>query len=381
MYTLNYPARLVLLMLFAFSACKPEKEASVEIEKKTINWGARADSATHSFIDHFWNSPKKYFNYDNIGNTEFHYWPQAHALDVVIDAYLRTQDAQYVTYMNQWHEGVPVMNGGNFINDFYDDMEWNGLAMLRAYEVTGNEQFKAGVDQVWEDIKLGWNEEQGGGIAWQKKQLYYKNTPANAPACILAARLYQKFNLEEDKEWTIKIYNWLKPNLFVAETGFVYDGVNRQNDGKKDDWQFTYNQGLFIGASLELYKITQDKSYLDNAIKAANYAINSNVTNRILKDEGKGDGGLFKGVFVRYFAQLILHPDLPTETRKRYINFLTYNAETLWTKGTDKSKILFGSYWATPPVNETDLTIQTSGAILLEAMALLEKEGMVSEEE
>src|SRR5690625_7385194 len=100
-------------------------------------------------------------------------------------------------------------------------MEWNALAMLRAYQVTGEEGFKNDVDTIWQDIKKGWNSIMGGGIAWRKSQLYYKNTPANAPAAILAARLYRESGNEEDKEWVLKIDEWLKDVLYDDESGRV----------------------------------------------------------------------------------------------------------------------------------------------------------------
>ena len=90
------------------------------------------------------------------------------------------------------YQGILDRNGGVWPNDFYDDMEWLALAWLRAYNATGEEKYKEAALVLWEDIKTGWNEEQGGGIAWRKPQLNYKDTPANAPAVILAARLYKQ---------------------------------------------------------------------------------------------------------------------------------------------------------------------------------------------
>jgi predicted alpha-1,6-mannanase (GH76 family) len=112
---------------------------------------------------------------------------------------------------------------------------------------------------------------------------------------------------------------------------------------------------------------------LNDAVKAADYTLNNLVdsNDRLLKSEGDGDGGLFKGVFVRYFTQLILLPDLDSATKKRYINFIKLNGETLWRKGTNKQLVLFGSYWKTKPDSTSELTTQTSGAMLIEAMALL----------
>jgi predicted alpha-1,6-mannanase (GH76 family) len=364
---------ILILLLTSLISCDKTKDTPVEEETHTVNWISAADSSSNKLVTDFWNAQGKYFNKDNSGDLTFNYWPQAHALDVLVDAYTRTNDNMYLSYISQWYDGVKQKNGGSFLNNFYDDMEWNALAMLRAYKATNDEKFKTATNDVWTNIKTGWNTTAGGGIAWQKNQLYYKNTPANAPACILAARLYQEFNNADDLEWAKKIYQWIKDNLYETGMGLVYDGLNRNQDGQKDTWVFTYNQGTFIGSALELYKITKESVYLYDAVKAADYTLNAEVnsSDRLLKDEGSGDGGLFKGIFIRYFTQLILLPDLSESTRKRYITFLKLNAETLWLDGTNKANVLFGTYWKTKPGTQTDLTVQLSGAMLLEAAALL----------
>lgn len=345
----------------------------------TINWNAAADSSSTKLIYAFWNATDSYFNSNNSGLKDFQYWPQAHALDVLIDAYKRSNDNFYKATIDQWYDGVKKFNGNTFYNQFYDDMEWNALAMLRAYNATSEDRFKTAAIDVWKDIQTGWNTNAGGGIAWKKDQLYSKNACSNGPACILAARLYQQFGDVKDKEWAQKIYDWEKEYLFNTTNGAVYDNIDSRTGTIQKSWIFTYNEGTFLGSALELYKITGEKGYLNDAIKAADYTLNNLVdsNDRLLKNEGNGDGGLFKGVFIRYFTQLILNPDLDAAVRKRYITFFKLNAETLWRQGTDKSLILFGPYWKTKPGSTTDLTTQTSGAMLIEAAALLKSQNLL----
>lgn len=377
---------LVILML-SLAACKKDIDPGIVNPPvnppgtATIDWSKAADSSTNALIEKFWNPSGNYFNEKNI-NTNFHYWPQAHALDVLVDAYVRTGKPEYKDYMDKWFTGVNQKNGNTFINEFYDDMEWNALAMLRAYEATDEVKYKNAVDVLWTDIKAGWNSTMGGGIAWRKSMPYYKNTPANGPPAILAARLYKKFNNPDDLEWAKKIYSWLKETLYNKSTGWVYDGINSENDGKRNEsWKFTYNQGTFIGAAVELFKITNDAGYLNDAVQAANFTLSDNtLTNfedNLLRDEGGGDGGLFKGVFVRYFTQLILTEGMLSADRTRYVSYLKHNAQTLWNTGTDKHNLLFSSYWKTKAGATTDLTIQLSGAMLIEAAALLKEKGLL----
>ena len=78
-------------------------------------WSSRADSSSRSLMSNFWNSTCYYFNEssgaDSWGN---HYWPQAHALDVLVDAYLRSGDNFYRAYFAQWLEGVHRANGNKY---------------------------------------------------------------------------------------------------------------------------------------------------------------------------------------------------------------------------------------------------------------------------
>lgn len=363
----------IALLSFIIVSCEKEDgPVNNGEEGYQVDWAAAADSSATVLVNSFWNAGEKYFNYDSNGKIDFHYWPQAHALDVLIDAYLRTGDNTYKNYLDQWFEGVKIKNGNTFDNYFYDDMEWIALAMLRAYDATKDDKFKDAAIQVWGYIKTGWTEQVGGGIAWNKERKS-KNACSNGPACILAARLYQRFGNEEDKEWAQKIYNWEKSVLFNANTGAVYDNIDVETGEIQRDWVFTYNQGTFIGSAVELHTIMGERAYLNDAVRAANYTIGTLVDNSILKSEGTGDGGLFKGIFIRYFTDLIQQERLDTGDRRRYIQFMKYNAETLWLQGTAKPAVLFGPDWRNKPASLTGLTEQLSGSMLIEAMALLEK--------
>ena len=348
------------------------------VNRYTIDWQKAADSSTNFLINNYWNSSPGFFNDKNDGSSNFQYWPQAHALDVILDAFNRSGNQSYLSYVNQWYIGVRQKNGNKFTNDFFDDMGWNALAMLRAYDATSDMKFRNAVTDVWTTIKSGWSTSGGGGIQWSTGTPYFKNTPTNGPACILSARLYQDFKNPDDLQWATKIYKWLKDSVVNPISGEVIDGIQADKNQRVTN-VYTYNQGLMIGAAIEMFKITKDQSYLNDAITVANYSLNSSsvtTSDRLLKDEGNGDGGLFKGVFVRYFTELILTPELSDGVRNRYLSFLKLNAETLWWVGANKPLGIYGSYWKTMPTGPSaDLTTETSGCILIEAMALLKKKG------
>ena len=350
---------VVFLLICSLSACLKQNDDTPPPApggQAVFNWPAIADSA-HGSLNYFWSASQSVYMSSNNSSDWAQYWPNAHALDVLVDAYLRTGNAALKSQMLLLINGVKGKNGNTMINYYYDDMEWMALACLRAYEATNEVEFKNVVDLLWADIKNGWNSDLGGGIWWRKDNSS-KNTPSNMPAAILAARLYKKFNNTDDLQWAQQIYDWQKSVLYDASSGWVYDNIDK-NGTKNTSWKFTYNQGTFLGAALELFLITGNSGYFNDAIKAADYAVSSGflTTNSILKDEGGGDGGLFKGVFVRYFTRLIIDGGLESSKKTMYLNFFTNNAKTLWTKGTNKSTVLFGSAWDKAPTTSTDLTI------------------------
>lgn len=315
---------------------------------------------------YFWNEDKQYLNQRTPYTEEdkFIYWWQAHAVDVLMDGYLRTGDSLYIERIEKLYDGVLKENGGTFIHNWVDDMEWWALALLRLWDVTGDEKYLNNVKEIWEDIKTAWNAHMGGGIAWQKKQLDYKNTPANAPAAMIAFRLYRRFKNPEDLKWGEKIYNWTYENLVDKETGFVWDGMNRLGDGKIDyAWEFTYNQGVFMQAALEYYRITGNYIYKAAAVKTCMEAERrlAKENNGIFPYEGPDDCGLFRGIYFRYAYEL--YEACPELSEVKAI--LMRNAEAISEKGMSVDG-LTGPDFSKTPEGTVDMAQHLSSMMALE---------------
>src|SRR5262245_2838066 len=110
--------RKILFIAFATSTLACGKIKDVYTDKSTkynIDWTAAADSSSTSFVSVYWNSTKHHFNNDNFGTVnQFDYWPEAHGLDVLTDAYSRTKNALYKDRINEFYEGVKAKNGNSF---------------------------------------------------------------------------------------------------------------------------------------------------------------------------------------------------------------------------------------------------------------------------
>ena len=361
----------------------PEVPDTSKEDEICAHWQKEASNSTLALVNEFWNKDKKFFNtYAGKADTsaqDWCYWPQAHAMDVIIDAYIRTENKTWKGYFDAWYEGVKQKSGGSYFNDFVDDMEWICLTMIRLYEQTGDKKFINTAQSLWDRIKANWNDTySGGGIAWKQSQPASKNACSNGPAGIIAARMYQLNGKKQtDLDWAKKIYDWQTEKLVNAGTGAVYDHIVNHDTGERKDWFFTYNQGTYMGMAHELYNITGEKKYLDMAVLAANYCITNLIDkkNNILKDEGaRGDGALFKAVFVRYFVKLVLEEDLSKSHKERFVAFFNNNATVLNEQGTSRD-YLYNGHWASPGDRyNNDLGAQVSGCTMIEAKALYERE-------
>lgn len=330
-----------------------------------------AEWAQEMLVKNFWNeTAKSVINncpYSEEKEEGLNYWWKAHAADAMIDGLERTKNKAYADRAESIIDNVFERNGSLF-NEFYDDEEWMALACLRLYDETGSEKMKNYAISLWNDIKTAWWEDEIGGLAWKKDEHRVgRNACANAPGALVAARMYQRFQDETDLEFAKKILAFEKKYLVDPENGLVYDGMRVEKDGTistNKKWLFTYNAGTYIGAAVELYRITNDDTYLKEAEKTAKGSMEYLISESgVLKSEGNGDGGMFKGILVRYMEQLY-----KVNNDKKIADFLLFNAGKLAKEGSTEEG-LFGYEWDKVPQLPLDVTNELSGVFILEAAA------------
>ena len=391
--------KLVFAALLAALSCLTAYSSQLTTQSSQPNWQQMADGMTNALIKRFWGAEfpgykkRYYFNYgsDMSNMTTEHYWPQAHAMDVIVDAYMRTGDKKYLDMYPLWWKGAPKFNFAGrkedaWWNPFVDDMEWMVLTQIRMYESTSDKKYLKKAMQMYDDwIWTQWGPEDEapwyGGITWKTDVEKSKNACSNGPAAIIAARLYNFYDeagmkVKKPREQYLaeakKIYHWLKNTLFQP-SGAVADNMARNGEINRK-WIFTYNQGTFLGAAHELYKITGDKQYLADAVKAAEYVMDHMSGNRgVLGNATEGDGGLFHGIFFRYFVKLINDETLDMATRRKFHAYLTHLATVMAEHGVNKNTMLYGGRWWKAPADHAPvgLTPHVTGCMLMEAMCVL----------
>jgi predicted alpha-1,6-mannanase (GH76 family) len=339
------------------------------VNAQMATFGPLAETVQTSTHNLFINSSGNYYNQDNSPITTFHYWRNSHGIDVFIDGYLRTRDSKYLTRSKNLLRGIKLKHGSYKI-DYYDDMEWLAISSLRAYEITKDVEYLNVANELWGYIKLGLHT---NSFQWSEACPDCRNTPANTPAVIFAARLYRVTGNAADLQIAKDVYAWVKSILVDPVSGAVWDKYDA-GTGVVSKSRYSYNQGTFVGAALELYKITGDMTYMSDAIKTADYAITNQIGGVLYPNSGGGDGGLFNGILVRYLALFAREGNIAQNKRDEYINIIKSTATAMKVHPANNT---IDSRWSTPPADEiTDFSSQLSGVMLIEAAATFDRIGI-----
>ncbi|WP_431874037.1 glycoside hydrolase family 76 protein [Amycolatopsis sacchari] len=277
----------------------------------------------------------------------WNYWWQAHLLDCLVDAQHRDPTPARDAVIGRFSSSVRLRNFGKWTNDYYDDMAWLGLAMQRA----GRD-----VEPILAELRSAWTPDGGGGIWWRKGDRF-KNAPSNGPAAILHARVGETERARE-------LFSWMDSTLVDPDTGLVWDGL-RVDDHELVKAIYTYCQGVFLGAALEL-------SEVDAAARTVRAVAAHCAPGGVLRGQGGGDGGLFAGILARYLALAAQRLTGPEADAARTL--VLDSARACHEHATEAlGGPLFPSEWSQPAPDEhsRDLSVQVGAWLLFEAAATL----------
>src|SRR6478736_3951924 len=174
------------------------------------------------------------------------YWMRAEQMEMVLDAYERTYNAQHLAMFTKLFRGFVADHGANWAqNKYNDDIMWMVIACARAFLLSGNSEF---LDAARTNFDLCYaraaSPEMGGGL-WWKVDNRSKNACVNGPGAI-AAYLLGQATAEADYFTKARdIFLWERATLFDPATGQVYDNINIR--GRVARFALTYNQGTFVG--------------------------------------------------------------------------------------------------------------------------------------
>jgi predicted alpha-1,6-mannanase (GH76 family) len=334
------------------------------------------EKAMQNFLGVFWDAEEQYFYANSwqtslggpgpVGGIYADFWWEAQLWDLVMDAFEREGSEQYRTMIDEVYDGF-VNHYGTWENDFNDDLGWWAQGSMRAYNLTNNERYLEQAIVLFGRVWEYWTDDYGGGVLWKNTGEDQKNVATNGPLTVTAVRLYQATGDESYLEQSRQLWDFVNKQL-TDGAGRVYD--NYEN-GELRKWDFTYNFGNFILASLALREVSEDEAgramLLGRSVLSADWVIENLTSSGILLDEGLGDGGGFKGVFVRALSRLSKTEGLSEEKQTEYSQFLQDNATQVWNHRRE-SDGLVGTDWSTTLPEEVPVQVLAAAS----AMAVLQ---------
>ncbi len=333
---------------------------------------AHADSALAANLTNFWSGADQYLRATSPSNGKLTgYWTYAQVLDAVLDGVERTRGQHYSGLVRAFYEGRAARG---WLVDYYDDEAWMTLALMRAFDLTGDQRYLDTAETIYKDIMLAWDTSccgtHLGGIWWDKKKTS-KATASNAGPALAGVRLAKRTNRSEYLDFAKKVYAFWMSDMVDQKTFAIYDHLSP--DGTRGAGALTYNHGLMIGAALELNTATGEAHYLTEAHGFGHYMITTatrtSSAGPLLYDGSPctGDCAAWKGIGYRYLAALYRRDP----THEDYRSVLTSGANALWTLARDPGTNLFSSVWAGPAPTTAGVEAQGSAAMALNQYAML----------
>lgn len=251
------------------------------------------------------------------------WWNSAVAITTVMDWMKRTGRTDYRWAVDRTFEvnkvafpaGVKSSDPieGHFISRAIDDAAWWGIAWVQAYDLTRDTKYLNEAVTIANYVHGYWDTSTCGGGVWWNRERTYKNAVTIGLYIRLAAALHNR--ITGDTTWlnrAVTGWNWFANSGMINASGLVNDGLTGScaNNGGT---VWTYNQGLAIGAALEVWRANGNAGVLAAARRLADSAMSSSeltrngilteacdAPDRTCSDNGKQ----FKGVFMRYLMDL-----------------------------------------------------------------------------
>jgi hypothetical protein len=195
-----------------------------------------------------------------------------HYRDDVADRYRALEDYWNAETDPPGYDSYLRPPNGQGGDKFYDDNEWIALGFIQRRYMSGTSLRRAA--EIFDLIVHGWDTDAAhpapGGVFWtQAPWSQDRNTVSNAPGAEVGLHLYLATRRSYHLEWAKRMYEWVR-RWMLAPNGLYWDHIDLAGTIEKTQW--SYNQGVMIGAGVLLYRATGDRTYLaqarDTAFKA-----------------------------------------------------------------------------------------------------------------
>jgi predicted alpha-1,6-mannanase (GH76 family) len=292
-------------------------------------------------------------------------WTWASGIEVSLIAYEGSGGAIYQYLAPATRD---LRGGSDFLEEFgYDDQAWWGDAWIRAYDVTGNRDYLDLAGRIFADMRSAWDEASCGGGVWWNPNHDFKNAVTAELFILLAANLHNRTPGDtEYLAWAERVWTWFMGIGMVNDQHLINDGLRDCMNRGEPVW--TYNQGIILGAAVELYRATGDEQYLTTAESLADASTTLLVdANGVFRERCEATGdcnddqSAFKGIYQRYLMALY-----DATGKAAYGEFILRHARSIW--ASRNAGNAFGLSW-NGPIDRVDSQRQIAAANALAALA------------
>ncbi|MCM6774529.1 glycoside hydrolase family 76 protein [Nocardia sp. CDC159] len=294
-------------------------------------------------------------------------WQSANALTALIDYMARTDDRQYVGYIDKTYRHGTVAQTGVPRNTGYNDDElWWALAWIDAFDLTSEQRYLDAARTIVDSLDDQRAAFCDGGLAWarmgidpQRRPWTQVNSITNALYLTAAALLSTRVEptsrpaylarAQQTQQW----FTQRAGRALLDRSGLINDHLDQYGDTcvlVDSGTRWTYTQGAMVGGLVALYRATGNEELLraaDRIVIASTDAASPFLRDGVLWEyaatdcpgPGCHDAETFKGVFVRSYRELAD----TGRSRAATSDFLTHQANSLTSDDDD-----YGFRWHAP---------------------------------
>ena len=257
-----------------------------------------------------------------------------------------------------------------------DDWEWYIIACLNARSFDSNYLTKA-LNIYQTKVLPYWDETRCNGGAWWDEKKSYKNAITNELLIYINTELYFATGVNQRLQYLTmakKVWQWFQASGMIRNS-LINDGLN-SNCQNNQQTIWSYNQGVILGGLANLYIITNDVNYLNQAwdLASASMSYLSMNNNNIMNGYGNSDNQnsrVFNGIYLHYLAKYAV-AEVDSSRRKKIANFIFNNAEHALINSVNKEGVI-KAYWGDRSSSVYSSEGEISALALLSASSKVQK--------
>lgn len=237
------PSSLLALAVFTFSSSFP---SAVDAASKAV-YLEHAMNATDVLND-------RWYSRSN-GRWQDFWWNTGATLATIGDVALVIDD--FKPTASEMFSNILVAakasNGGTFLDTFFDDEGWWALGWIKAYDVTNDTKYLLAAQEIFKDMLTGQNAKCGG--IWWSKDRVSNSAISNQLFLAVAASLANRVGGHQYRDVAQKQVDWLLSSGMMNDNSTFNDGLDISTC-KLTGPVYSYNQGVILGACVEMQKLT-----------------------------------------------------------------------------------------------------------------------------